>query len=57
LETGSARIETALRDAGIEVHAVRSLDRSDLRSMPTTRTKRLAFGPDPRAIQIEAELT
>lgn len=56
VENGSERIVAVLRDASFEVAATRIIGPVDLRRLPTTWAKRLAFGPDPRAIQINATL-
>lgn len=55
-DPGSARVEAILRDAGIEVHTVRFFAPADVRAMPTTWAKRLAFVGDPRGMRIEAAL-
>ncbi len=52
LEPGADRIERALNAAGWKTRSRSSLDASDLRGIPTTWAKRLAFGRDPRAIRL-----
>jgi len=56
LETGAEHMVTVLRDAGLAVGTPRVLRPADLRTLPTTWSKRLAFGRDPRAVAIEATI-
>lgn len=56
LEAGGERVAAVLRGAGAEVGPPRILGPAQLRRCPTTWAKRLAFGRDPRAIQIDAVL-
>lgn len=56
LAAGSERVAAALREVGITAEPPRQLDASDIRRLPTTWAKRLAFGRDPRAVRIEAVL-
>ncbi|MBA2518222.1 MAG: class I SAM-dependent methyltransferase [Chloroflexia bacterium] len=57
-ELGAAgeRVVTTLRHAGFSVGPIRAMGSSMLRDLPTTWAKRLAFGRDPRAIEITAVL-
>lgn len=57
LDAASERMAAVPRDAGVTVRATSALGRADLRRLPTTWSKRLAFGRDPRAIRIEAVLS
>ena len=54
LEAGVERVATALRHHGISKVAMRRLGQAELRCLPTTWAKRLAFGRDPRAVRLEA---
>ena len=54
LEAGVERVATALRHHGISKVAMRWLGQAELRCLPTTWAKRLAFGRDPRAVRLEA---
>jgi 16S rRNA (adenine(1408)-N(1))-methyltransferase len=54
LESGGERVAAVLRKAGFAVGPIRALGPDQLRDCPTTWAKRLAFGRDPRAIQIGA---
>jgi 16S rRNA (adenine(1408)-N(1))-methyltransferase len=56
VEDGSRRLTAVLRESGCSVRDARLLGATDLRCWPTTWAKRLAFGQDPRAIQISAAL-
>ncbi len=51
VDTGKTRLLSAMRRAGADA-SVRTLEASDLRQVPTTWSKRLAFGRDPRAIEL-----
>lgn len=55
LEPGSDQIERVLNAAGWETKSRSSLDASDLRDIPTTWAKRLAFGRDPRAVRFQMQ--
>lgn len=55
-DTGGERIRDVLGAAGFEVGACRVLGPAELRQLPSTWAKRLAFGRDPRAVRIEARL-
>ena len=52
LESGADRIEDVLNGSGWKVKSRTSLDAGDLRCIPTTWAKRLAFGRDPRAVRL-----
>lgn len=52
LENGAERIRDNLVDAGWHVGKQMALDSHALRNFPSTWAKRLAFGRDPRAIQM-----
>lgn len=52
LEPGGDRVADILRHAGLEPGPVCHLSAEQLRRYPTKWAKRLAFGRDPRAIQI-----
>ncbi len=52
LESGARRIHDNLIKEGWQVHDPIQMDTRALRSFPTTWAKRLAFGRDPRAIQL-----
>jgi 16S rRNA (adenine(1408)-N(1))-methyltransferase len=52
LDSGADQIERVLNAAGWETRSRSGLDASDLRCIPTTWAKRLAFGRDPRAIRL-----
>ncbi len=56
LETGTERVRAVLRDAGVCIHATTPLGHKELRRRSTTWAKRLAFGRDPRAMQIDGAL-
>ena len=53
LETGADRVAAALVRAGFAIVAARELPVAALREVPTTWAKRLAFGRDPRAVQLK----
>jgi 16S rRNA (adenine(1408)-N(1))-methyltransferase len=55
-EAGADRVREVMWTAGATVGAARLIGPADLRRRPTTWAKRLAFGRDPRAVQIEATL-
>lgn len=52
LESGANQIERVLNAAGWETESRSGLDARDLREIPTTWAKRLAFGRDPRAVRL-----
>ncbi len=52
LEDGSRRIHDNLLQAGWQVKTPVAMQACDLRRFPSTWAKRLAFGRDPRAIQL-----
>ncbi|MGH2558505.1 MAG: class I SAM-dependent methyltransferase [Thermomicrobiales bacterium] len=57
LDDGAGQIAAVLKRNGFAVRPVSVIGSDDLRGHPTTWAKRLAFGRDPRAIQINARLT
>jgi len=56
LAEGAARVVSNLQQAGINADACEWLEREQLRLVPTTWAKRLAFGRNPRAVLISARL-
>lgn len=52
LESGAKRIERVLNECGWKSKSRSCLNASDLRAIPTTWAKRLAFGRDPRAVRL-----
>jgi 16S rRNA (adenine(1408)-N(1))-methyltransferase len=52
LETGAEQVTACLPDAGSDVAAIDVLGPAELKALPTTWAKRLAFGRDPRAMTI-----
>jgi hypothetical protein len=56
LEAGVMRIRNNLSHAGWQVGAPIMLDAYGLRNVPTTWAKRLAFGRDPRAMQLSGHM-
>lgn len=52
LALGANRIERVLNAAGWKTESRSKLNASDLRGIPTTWAKRLAFGRDPRAVRL-----
>ncbi len=52
LEAGAEKIYNNLIQAGWQVHVPALMNANALRSFPSTWAKRLAFGRDPRAIQL-----
>jgi predicted RNA methylase len=56
LETGAEKIQHNLLRAGWQVNHPIQMDAHLLRGFPTTWAKRLAFGRDPRAIQLSGYL-
>ena len=56
LAEGAARVMRNLQRAGICVDSYEALNREQLRLVPTTWAKRLAFGRDARAVLISARL-
>jgi 16S rRNA (adenine(1408)-N(1))-methyltransferase len=55
LDAGADHIERVLNDAGWKIKSRSCMDAQSLRSIPTTWAKRLAFGRDPRAIQLSLQ--
>lgn len=55
LETGADRIERIVNAEGWKTRSRSWMDAHLLRSFPTTWAKRLAFGRDPRAIQLTVQ--
>lgn len=56
IEAGAERMASVLRGAGFVVGPVEMMGAAQLRVCPTTWAKRLAFGRDPRAVQVCAVL-
>ena len=56
LEAGSEQVSLMLRRHGARVGAARIMGPEQLRECPTTWAKRLAFGRDPRAVELTAML-
>lgn len=54
LEEGAERIRQRLRDAGFALRRPTWWGPEELRAFPTTWAKRLAFGRDPRAVELRA---
>ncbi|MFN8388410.1 MAG: class I SAM-dependent methyltransferase [Anaerolineales bacterium] len=52
LETGANQIECVLSESGWRIKSRACLNTDDLRQIPTSWAKRLAFGRDPRAIRL-----
>lgn len=52
LDSGADRIEDVLSGAGWRMNSRSPLEARDLRDIPTTWAKRLAFGRNPRAIRM-----
>lgn len=52
-ERGAQRLIASFRSAGIEAQ-IQILNQDDLRAIPCTWAKRLAFGRDPRAIELRS---
>lgn len=50
LEAGGQQVQRLARMAGFRLSAPRFLEGDDLRALPTTWARRLAFGRDPRAL-------
>lgn len=57
LEDGARRVRQVLRAAGFSVEPPVALGVRELRACPTTWARRLAFGRDPRAMELHGELT
>ena len=55
LESGADRIEHVLNGAGWRTKSRSCLNDRDLRTIPTTWAKRLAFGRDPRTVRVRFE--
>jgi len=56
LEEGTITIFKNLKNAGWQVKTPISMDAGALRNLPSTWAKRLAFGRDPRAMQLNAHI-
>ncbi|MFO7322651.1 MAG: hypothetical protein DIU68_013045 [Chloroflexota bacterium] len=56
LEAGAERVRRALVYSGFDVRAVARLSAAELKALPATWAKRLAFGRDPRAVYLGATL-
>ena len=56
LEIGAEKIHSSLCRAGWQIESLTMMHRNALRSFPSTWAKRLAFGRDPRAIEIKGKL-
>jgi 16S rRNA (adenine(1408)-N(1))-methyltransferase len=56
LDAGGQQVMTVLCDAGFRVGATSLLGPTELRHVPTTWAKRLAFGRDPRGLHISATM-
>jgi 16S rRNA (adenine(1408)-N(1))-methyltransferase len=54
LEQGGRLVQRALRAAGLEVDQPKPLGPAELRALPTTWAHRLAFGRDPRTLELRA---
>jgi hypothetical protein len=52
LEPGADQVESVLNGHGWRTKSRSWLEACDLRGIPTTWSKRLAFGRDPRAIEL-----
>jgi len=52
LEAGAARVRQVLPDAGFTIQIATVMNAGDLRRLPTTWARRLAFGRDPRAMTL-----
>ena len=57
LEDGARQVRQVLRAAGFSVEPPVALGPRELRAYPTTWARRLAFGRDPRAVELRGELT
>ncbi|HEX6800064.1 MAG TPA: class I SAM-dependent methyltransferase [Ktedonobacterales bacterium] len=57
LEDSARRVRQVLRAAGFSVEPAAALGPRELRDCPTTWARRLAFGRDPRAIELRGEWT
>jgi hypothetical protein len=55
LEAGAAQIYNNLLKSGWQIHAPAMMNANALRKFPSTWAKRLAFGRDPRAIQLSLQ--
>jgi 16S rRNA (adenine(1408)-N(1))-methyltransferase len=55
LEPGAEQVERVLNAAGWKTTSRSGLSARDLREIPTTWAKRLAFGRDPRAIRLSLQ--
>lgn len=56
LESGAKQIYNNMLHAEWQVHAPAIMDATALRNFPSTWAKRLAFGRDPRAIELSGQL-
>lgn len=56
LDDGGRQVRRRLRAAGFVVATVEALGPRELRAVPTTWAQRLAFGRDPRALQLTGRL-
>ncbi len=56
LEAGAEQVCRSLSRSGWMVNAPKPINAADLRLLPTTWARRLAFGRDPRAVQINGWL-
>lgn len=57
LEDGARRVRQVLRAAGFGVEPAVTLGPRELRDCPTTWARRLAFGRDPRAVELRGSWT
>ncbi|MBK9924245.1 MAG: class I SAM-dependent methyltransferase [Anaerolineales bacterium] len=56
LEAGADRIQEVMRESGWQMKNPSRMGKSDLQTFPSTWAKRLAFGRDPRAIELTGTL-
>lgn len=52
LAAGTAQVRQVLLEAGFAIQTVTAMNADDLRQLPTTWARRLAFGRDPRAVTL-----
>lgn len=52
LEAGASQIQEKMRESGWQIKNWSEMKISDLKKFPTTWSKRLAYGRDPRAIKL-----
>lgn len=57
LEEGARQVRRTLQATGFEIQPLVALGPRELRACPTTWAHRLAFGRDPRAVELRGELT